>query len=448
MNTQNKNSKPLWGTETQKSLTNFNIGVEVMPNEFIKAYAYLKKCCAIVNNNCEKLDSSKMQLISDVCDEIIEDKHLEQFPLHIWQTGSGTHTNMNLNEVIANRASQIDTTISLHPNDEINMSQSSNDTFPTAMKIATTLQLPTLLKAIDTLIKSFQVKQEEFAGIVKVGRTHLQDAVPLFLSDELSGYISMLEHSKSQIQDTHKYINELPIGATAVGNGINTPANFSQQVCDELNKLLQTDFISHPNKFHALTSHDTETFLSGALNALAANMMKIANDIRWLSSGPKSGLGELSIPANEKGSSIMPGKVNPTQAEAITMIAVQVMGNHTTISVAASQGNFELNVFKPVIIYNLLQSIRLLTDGIDSFSKRCIDGLGVNKEQIKKNLDNSFMSVTVLNPHIGYKNSEKIVKFAYENNLTLKQSALQLALLSEEEFDKYMVVEDIAKCHI
>ncbi len=448
MNTQNKNSKPLWGDETQKSLTNFNIGVEVMPDEFIKAYAYLKKCCAIVNNNSKKLDSSKTQLINAVCDEIIENKHLEQFPLHIWQTGSGTHTNMNLNEVIANRASQIDKSIIVQPNDDANMSQSSNDTFPTAMKIAISLQIPSLLKAIDTLIHSFQVKQEEFAGIVKVGRTHLQDAVPLFLSDELSGYISMLEHSKSQIKDTLKYINQLPIGATAVGNGINTPPNFSQQVCDELNRLLQTEFISHPNKFHSLTSHDSETFLSGALNGLASNLMKIANDIRWLSSGPKCGLGELTIPANEKGSSIMPGKVNPTQAEAITMIAVQVMGNHTTISVAASQGNFELNVFKPVIIYNLLQSIRLLTDGINSFSKRCIDGLSVNKEQIKKNLDNSFMSVTVLNPHIGYKNSEKIVKFAYENNLTLKQSALQLALLSEEEFDKYMVIEDIAKCNI
>jgi len=448
MNTQNTNTNPLWGDETQKSLNNFNIGIETMPDEFIKAYAYLKKCCAIVNNSCGKLEKQKSQLIVKVCDEIIENKHTEQFPLHIWQTGSGTHTNMNLNEVIANRATQLDSSIHIHPNDDVNMSQSSNDTFPTAMKIATTLQIPALLEAIDTLIESFQTKQKEFEGIVKVGRTHLQDAVPLFLSDELSGYISMLEHSKSQIKDTLKYINELPIGATAVGNGINTPPNFSQQVCDELNSLLQTQFISHPNKFHSLTSHDSETFLSGALNALATNMMKIANDIRWLSSGPKCGLGELTIPANEKGSSIMPGKVNPTQAEAITMIATQIMGNHTTISVAASQGNFELNVFKPVIIYNLLQSIRLLTDGINSFSKNCIDGLGVNKDKIEDNLNNAFMCVTALNPHIGYKNSEKIVQFAYENNLTLKESALQLALLSEEEFDKYMIIGDIAKCHI
>ncbi|MCD4757452.1 MAG: class II fumarate hydratase [Arcobacteraceae bacterium] len=446
MNTQNTNINPLWGDETQKSLNNFNIGIETMPDEFIKAYAYLKKCCAIVNNSCRKLEKQKSQLIVQVCNEIIGNKHTEQFPLHVWQTGSGTHTNMNLNEVIANRATQLDNSIPIHPNDDVNMSQSSNDTFPTAMKIATTLQIPALLEAIDTLIESFQIKQKEFEGIVKVGRTHLQDAVPLFLSDELSGYISMLEHSKSQIKDTLKYINELPIGATAVGNGINTPSNFSQQVCDELNSLLQTQFISHPNKFHSLTSHDSETFLSGALNALATNMMKIANDIRWLSSGPKCGLGELTIPANEKGSSIMPGKVNPTQAEAITMIATQVMGNHTTISMASSQGNFELNVFKPVIIYNLLQSIRLLTDGINSFSKNCIDGLGVNKEKIKENLNNAFMCVTALNPHIGYKNSEKIVQFAYKNNLTLKESALQLALLSEEEFDKYMVVKDIAKC--
>jgi fumarate hydratase class II len=448
MNTQNKNITPLWGDETQKSLSNFNIGVETMPDEFIKAYAYLKKSCAVVNNNCGKLESQKSQLIVQVCDEIIQNKHQEQFPLHIWQTGSGTHTNMNLNEVIANRASQLNSTSILNPNDDVNMSQSSNDTFPTAMKIATTLQVPKLLEAIDKLIQSFQTKQKEFEGIVKVGRTHLQDAVPLFLSDEISGYISMLEHSKSQIKDTLKYINELPIGATAVGNGINTPQNFSQQVCDELNRLLRTNFISHPNKFHSLTSHDSETFLSGALNGLASNMMKIANDIRWLSSGPKCGLGELTIPNNEKGSSIMPGKVNPTQAEAITMIATQVMGNHTTISIAASQGNFELNVFKPVIIYNLLQSIRLLSDGIDSFSKRCIEGLGVNKAKIEENLNNAFMCATALNPHIGYKNSEKIVQFAYENNLTLKQSALQLALLSEEEFDKYMVIKDIAKCHM
>jgi len=448
MNTQNTNTNPLWGDEKQKSLNNFNIGIETMPDEFIKAYAYLKKCCAIVNNSCGKLEKQKSQLIVQVCNEIIENKHTEQFPLHVWQTGSGTHTNMNLNEVIANRATQLDNSIPIYPNDDVNMSQSSNDTFPTAMKIATTLQIPALLEAIDTLIESFQIKQKEFEGIVKVGRTHLQDAVPLFLSDELSGYISMLEHSKSQIKDTLKYINELPIGATAVGNGINTPSNFSQQVCDELNSLLQTQFISHPNKFHSLTSHDSETFLSGALNALATNMMKIANDIRWLSSGPKCGLGELTIPANEKGSSIMPGKVNPTQAEAITMIATQVMGNHTTISMASSQGNFELNVFKPVIIYNLLQSIRLLTDGINSFSKNCIDGLGVNKDKIEENLNNAFMCVTALNPHIGYKNSEKIVQFAYENNLTLKESALQLALLSEEEFDKYMVVQNIAKCHI
>jgi fumarate hydratase class II len=376
MNTQNTNINPLWGDETQKSLNNFNIGIETMPDEFIKAYAYLKKCCAIVNTSSGKLEKQKSQLIVQVCDEIIQNKHTEQFPLHIWQTGSGTHTNMNLNEVIANRATQLDSSIHIHPNDDVNMSQSSNDTFPTTMKIATTLQIPALLEAIDTLIQSFQTKQKEFEGIVKVGRTHLQDAVPLFLSDELSGYISMLEHSKSQIQDTQKYINELPIGATAVGNGINTPENFSQQVCDELNSLLQTHFISHPNKFHSLTSHDSETFLSGALNALATNMMKIANDIRWLSSGPKCGLGELTIPANEKGSSIMPGKVNPTQAEAITMIATQIMGNHTTISVAASQGNFELNVFKPVIIYNLLQSIRLLTDGINSFSKKLYRWIG------------------------------------------------------------------------
>ena len=438
------NTSKLWGEETEKSLENFNLGIELIPKDLIIAFAYLKKSCAIVNYDLDKLSTTKKELIVLVCDEIIDSKLDEHFPLHIWQTGSGTQTNMNLNEVIANRAYQLNDKVILNPNDDVNMSQSSNDTFPTAMKIAILLNTKKLLKSIYILKDSFTKKEKEFKGIIKIGRTHLQDAIPLFFSDEISGYSSMLEHSSLHITDSLSYIKELAIGGTAVGTGLNSPKNFSQKVCDELNKFLDTDFISNLNKFHALSSHDSEVFLSGALNSLASNLMKIANDIRWLSSGPKCGIGEINLPINEKGSSIMPGKVNPTQAEALTMIAVQVMGNHTTISIASSQGNFELNVFKPLIIYNLLQSINLLSEGMDSFSKKCIDGITLNKDKIEEYLNSSLMIVTALNPYIGYKSSEKIAKFAYENDITLKQSAVELKILTADEFDKCIDIKKIA----
>jgi fumarate hydratase class II len=384
------------------------------------------------------LAKKKCELIVKVCDEIVDGKLDEHFPLHVWQTGSGTHTNMNLNEVISNRAYQIDTSFKLHPNDDVNMSQSSNDTFPTSMRIAVLGVYGELLESLNILKASLTKKQNDFRGVKKVGRTHLQDAVSIDFGDEISGYCEMLIQNEKQILEALKYITPLPIGATAVGNGINSPESFDKQVCHELNKLLDFGVKPMPNKYYGLTSHDAEVFLSGALNSLAANLTKIANDFRWLGSGPNCSIGEIKFPANEPGSSIMPAKVNPTQAEAIIMIAAQVMGNHTTISVSASGGNFELNVYKPVIIYNILQSMNLLKDSMKMFATKFIDGLELNNTNIKKHNEASLADVTLLNPIIGYDKSALIAKYAYKNHKSLRDSAYELGILGYEEFDEIL----------
>lgn len=440
-----------WGAQTQRSLENFKIGIEKMPKELIEAFAILKRSLAVVNHSLGKLDDQKNKAIIKACDEILEGKFEGMFPLAIWQTGSGTQTNMNLNEVIANRATEIlggdfRKEKLVHPNDHVNMSQSSNDTFPTAMHIVSVLEITRkLLPSLERLHKTFKQKSDEFKSIVKIGRTHLQDATPLTLGQEFSGYTSMLEHSKAQIQQSLDFIRELAIGGTAVGTGINAHPKLSEKVSEELTKFTGVKFVSSPNKFHALTSHDALVFAHGALKGLAANLMKIANDIRWLASGPRCGLGELNIPENEPGSSIMPGKVNPTQCEAVTMVAVQVMGNDAAIGIAASQGNFELNVFKPVIIYNFLQSLSLLSDAMDSFDEHCAKGITPNLEKIDYNLHHSLMLVTALNPHIGYENAAKVAKNAHKKGISLKESCLELKLLSAEEFDKFVVPENMIK---
>ncbi|AXH12144.1 class II fumarate hydratase [Halarcobacter bivalviorum] len=440
-----------WAAQTQRSIENFPIGNETMPSEIIEGFSFLKKACAIVNYKLERLDKKKCEAIKEACDEVIEKKLEGNFPLVVWQTGSGTQSNMNMNEVIANRATEIlgsdfRKEKLVHPNDDVNKGQSSNDTYPTAMRISFVLELQKqLIPAIKILRKTFKKKSKKFNNIVKIGRTHLQDATPLTLGQELSAYVDMLNKALEQINDSMKYICELAIGGTAVGTGLNSHPEFSQMVCKVLNKQTKTKykFKSHPNKFHALTAHDGEVVLSGALNALASNLMKIANDIRWLASGPRCGIGELNIPENEPGSSIMPGKVNPTQSEAMTMVAVQVMGNHTTVSVSASQGNFELNVFKPVIAYNILQSIKLLSDTMLAFNDKCAVGIEPNKKNIEKYLNDSLMLVTALNPYIGYENAALIAKTAHKNGTTLKEEAIKLKLLSEEEFEKYVKPEEM-----
>jgi fumarate hydratase, class II len=442
-----------WGAQTQRSLENFPIGDEKMPKEIIEGFAYLKNACAIVNNKLNRLDKIKSDAICAICDEIIEGKLINEFPLVVWQTGSGTQSNMNVNEVIASRATEIlgkDFRVEklIHPNDDVNKGQSSNDTFPTAMRIAFVLDIQKrLIPAINVLKTTFEKKVKEFENIVKIGRTHLQDATPLTLGQEISAYVDMLDKALNQIDDSMKYLVELAIGGTAVGTGLNSHPDFSPMVCNELNILTNTkyEFKSHPNKFHALTAHDAEVVLSGVLTALASNLMKIANDIRWLSSGPRCGIGELNIPENEPGSSIMPGKVNPTQSEAMTMVAVQVMGNNTTVSVAASQGNFELNVFKPVIALNILQSIRLLSDTMLAFNDNCAVGIEANLVNINKYLNDSLMLVTALNPYIGYEKAALIAKTAHKNGTTLKQEAVNLGILTQEEFDSYVKPEDMIK---
>lgn len=436
-----------WGAQTQRSFENFKIGIEKMPKALIYAFANLKKACAIVNNRLDKkgLDDARKKAIVAACDEILAGKLDDNFPLAIWQTGSGTQSNMNLNEVIANKATEIlgknfRKEKFVHPNDHVNRGQSSNDTFPTAMSIVATQQVEKkLIPAIDELAKTLKKKVKEFDKIIKSGRTHLQDATPLTLGQEFSGYLSMLEHSKEQISASLSTLRELAIGGTAVGTGLNAPKNFSEDVSKELTKLTGVKFVSSPNKFHALTSHDAIVFTHGAMKGLAANLMKIANDIRWLASGPRCGLGELNIPENEPGSSIMPGKVNPTQCEAVTMVAVQVMGNDVAIGLGASQGNFELNVFKPVIIYNFLQSLDLLADAMHSFNIHCAQGISANKERIDYYLHNSLMLVTALNRHIGYENAAKIAKNAHKKGISLKESAMQLKLVSEKDYDKFVV---------
>jgi len=438
-----------WAAQTQRSLQNFKIGWEKMPLNLIYAFAILKRSVAVVNNRLGKMDEDKAHAIVKACDEIIEGNLDAQFPLSVWQTGSGTQTNMNLNEVISNRASEIlgvdfRSEKEVHPNDHVNMSQSSNDTFPTAMHIAAVLAVEEqLLPAAEKLKDTLHEKMEEFANIVKIGRTHLQDATPLTLGQEFSGYVAMLETNIRQISESLEYVRELAIGGTAVGTGLNAHPKLSLMVAEEVSKYTGKRFVSASNKFQALTSHDALTYASGAAKSLAANLMKIANDIRWLASGPRCGIGELEIPANEPGSSIMPGKVNPTQSEAVTMVACQVFGNDAAVGFAASQGNFELNVFKPVIIYNFLQSVQLLSDCMDSFREHCAVGIKANREQIDEYLKNSLMLVTALNPHIGYDKAAKIAKTAFEENSTLKETAVKLGYLTEEQFDEIVVPENM-----
>ena len=433
----------LWGAQTQRSLQNFKIGGERMPDGVVTAFAILKKAVASVNHELGKLDEVRKDAIIMACDEVLTGKLMEEFPLVVWQTGSGTQSNMNMNEVIANRAMQlIDEAV--HPNDHVNMSQSSNDTFPTAMHVASVLAVEQeLLPALKSLVEGLQKKVEEFQGIVKIGRTHLQDATPLTLGQEFSGYVAMLKTNTCQIQDALEYVRELAIGGTAVGTGLNAPIGLSEKVAEKIFQLTGSRFVSASNTFQGLTSHDALVGLSGALKALAANLMKIANDVRWLSSGPRCGIGELIIPANEPGSSIMPGKINPTQSEALTMVACQVFGNDATVGFAASQGNFELNVFKPVIIYNVLQSIRLLGDAMDSFRKNCVDGIQANLPVIEENLRKSLMLVTALTPHIGYEKAAEIAKTAHENDTTLKEEAVKLGYVTEEEFAQFVRPEEM-----
>ncbi|WP_163971354.1 class II fumarate hydratase [Oceanobacillus halotolerans] len=432
-----------WGAQTQRSKQNFPIGNEKMPQEVIEAFAILKKSAAKVNSELGLLEEKKAEAVAYAANQIIEGKITEHFPLVVWQTGSGTQSNMNVNEVIAYVGNEWlkeqGSDVTLHPNDDVNKSQSSNDTYPTAMHVASALKVEdTVLPALRTLKGTLKEKMEAFNDIVKIGRTHLQDATPLTLGQEISGWHRMLEKSEKMLEESLQYLKELAIGGTAVGTGLNAHPEFSEKVCKTISELTGKTFVSAPNKFHALTSHDETVYAHGALKALAADFMKIANDVRWLASGPRCGIGEITIPANEPGSSIMPGKVNPTQSEAVTMVAAQVMGNDATIGFAASQGNFELNVFKPVIAYNFLQSCQLLADSLLSFDERCAKGIEPNHEQIEKYLNDSLMLVTALNPHIGYENAAKIAKTAFANNSTLKETAVELGLLTAEEFDQYV----------
>lgn len=428
-----------WMSQTQRSLENFKIGTEKMPPVLLDAFALLKLACAAANEQEGKITKEQKEAIVDVCRMILYGKYRDQFPLAVWQTGSGTQTNMNFNEVITFIGNQKAGTNLLHPNDVVNASQSSNDTFPAALHIMASLQLKNeLVPALDETIEALLKIEEENRGLIKIGRTHLQDATPLYFSDEVSGWRSMLEHSKRQLEAALPFIHELAIGATAVGSGLNAPKDFGKSVCSILDSATGIHFKSDPNFFHALTSKDACVMVSGVLKGLAANAMKIANDVRWLASGPRCGIGEIEIPANEPGSSIMPGKVNPTQCEALTMVCVQVMGNDTAIGIAASQGNFELNVFMPLIAYNLSQSITLLSDALHSFTIHTLNGLKAVPEKMEQNLNNSLMLVTCLNPVIGYENAGKAARYAFENNLSLKEAIVTLGLLSEEEFDQYV----------
>lgn len=430
-----------WAAQTERSHENFKIGVgiEVMPREITHAFGVLKKAAAIANNQLkpEKMTDEKLSAISQACDEVMSGSLNEHFPLVVWQTGSGTQSNMNANEVIANRGNEIAGKKILHPNDDINMSQSSNDTFPTAMSIAAVLGIEDkVFPALDKLIATFKMLEEKHQGIVKSGRTHLQDATPITFSQEISGWRTSLEKDRRLLEIALPELKELALGGTAVGTGLNAPKDFDVKVAEAVTEITGKHFITAPNKFHALTSKDEIVFAHGALKALAADLMKIANDVRWLASGPRLGLGEIKIPENEPGSSIMPGKVNPTQCEAVTMVAVQVIGNDTAIGMAASQGNFELNVFMPVIIYNFTQSVRLLSEAMISFNDNCAVGITANEDKMASNLHNSLMLVTALNPYIGYENAAKTAKLAYKNNISLKEACVQLGFLTEERFDE------------
>lgn len=425
-----------WGAQTQRSHENFPIGTETIPREVIRAFAILKKAAALANCRLGNLDQKRTDAIAAACDEILAGRLDEEFPLVVWQTGSGTQSNMNVNEVVAARANEILGEKLVHPNDHVNKSQSSNDTFPTAMHIAALIAVEDhVLPAIDVLDQTFVKLSEEYADVIKVGRTHLQDATPLTLGQEISGWAASLEKDAKMLRQSLDEVRELALGGTAVGTGLNALPEFGETVATEISALTGKTFITAPNKFHALTSKDELVYVHGAMKALAADLMKIANDVRLLSSGPRCGIGELLIPENEPGSSIMPGKVNPTQCEAMTMVAVQVMANDVAVSMAASQGNFELNVFMPVCIYNFLQSARLLGDAMLSFEERCARGIKPNREKIQEYLDQSLMLVTALNPHIGYENAAKVAKTAFRENLTLKEAAVKLGLLSGEKFD-------------
>jgi fumarate hydratase class II len=437
-----------WGAQTQRSLKHFNIGFDVMPCEVIRALGILKKAAAIVNFDLGKLSEDKMKLIVQAADEVIDGKLDAHFPLRVWQTGSGTQTNLNANEVISNRAIEIaggemGSKTPIHPNDDVNKSQSSNDTFPTAMYIAAAERLTALIPEVQKISDAIKAKAKEFEGVVKIGRTHLQDATPITVSQEFGGWANMIDRDIDRLKLVMPGLLDLAIGGTAVGTGLNAHPEFAQRAAAKIAELTGLPFKSHPDKFAALSAHDEVVFASGALKTLAASLMKIANDIRWLASGPRCGIGEISLPENEPGSSIMPGKVNPTQSEAMTMVAVQVFGNDTAIGFAGSQGNFELNVFKPVMIHNFLHSVRLIHDASHGFVDYCIAGIELNRERIDHYLKDSLMLVTALNQHIGYDNAAKIAKNAHKKGTSLKESAVELGLLTAEKFDELVKPEEM-----
>jgi len=437
-----------WGAQTERSLLHFNIGNDVMPRELIRALGILKKASALVNAELGKLPGDKLKLIEQACDEVIAGQLDEHFPLRVWQTGSGTQTNMNANEVISNRAIEIAGGVMgskqpIHPNDDVNMSQSSNDTFPTAMYIAAAERLNGLIPTVEKLHDAIDAKAKEFSDVVKIGRTHLQDATPITVGQEFGGWASLIERDIERLKQVLVGLYDLAIGGTAVGTGLNAHPQFAEKAAAQIAKLTGLPFKAHPNKFAALSAHDEVVYASGALKTLACSLMKIANDIRWLASGPRCGIGELSLPENEPGSSIMPGKVNPTQSEAITMVAAQVMGNDAAIGFAGSQGNFELNVFKPVMIHNFLHSVRLLNDSCKGFVEFCVEGIELNREQIDEYLKDSLMLVTALNQHIGYDNAAKIAKNAHKKGISLKESAMELKLLTSEQFDEWVIPVDM-----
>ena len=431
-----------WGAQTQRSSQNFKIGTEKMPIEIVRAFSILKKAAAITNKKLGKLDEKRMDIISQVCDEIFNGELDDNFPLVVWQTGSGTQSNMNLNEVIANRSNAILGEKLIHPNDHVNMSQSSNDTFPTAMSISAVVEIEDkLLPAIKQLRETFERLEKENEGVIKTGRTHLQDAVPIAFSQEISAWKEMLVKAEQRVQESLEGMRELALGGTAVGTGLNAHKDFGRIVAEEISTLTNTRFVTAENKFYSLTSKSNLAYIHGAMKSLATDLMKIANDVRWLASGPRCGIGEILIPENEPGSSIMPGKVNPTQAEALTMVVVQVIANDVAINFGASQGNFQLNVFMPVMIYNFLQSVRLLSDVIVSFDEHCASGILPNKEKMKENLNKSLMLVTALNPHIGYEKAAKVAKTAHSKGSSLKEAAVELGFLTEEEFDNIIKPE-------
>jgi fumarate hydratase class II len=437
-----------WGAQTQRSLRHFNIGFDVMPREVIRALGILKKAAAIVNFDLGKLPEDKKDLIVRAADEVIEGKLDSHFPLRVWQTGSGTQTNMNANEVISNRAIEIaggemGSKTPIHPNDDVNKSQSSNDTFPTAMYIAAAERLTALIPEVKKVSDAIKSKAKEFEGVVKIGRTHLQDATPVTVSQEFNGWANLIDRDIERLRMVLPSLMDLAIGGTAVGTGLNAHPEFADRAAAKIAELTNLPFKSHPDKFAALSAHDEIVFASGAVKTLAGSLMKVANDIRWLASGPRCGIGEISLPENEPGSSIMPGKVNPTQSEAMTMVAVQVFGNDAAIGFAGSQGNFELNVFKPVMIHNFLHSVRLIHDACNGFVNYCIAGIELNREQIDEYLNDSLMLVTALNQHIGYDNAAKIAKHAHKKGISLKEAAVELELLTAEKFDELVKPEEM-----